>query len=1258
MGHDPHCISFKLLRLSILFLSVFASAGAIAQLYTGSVTGVVTDPSGALISGAHVTLTDANKGYEFKADTDTSGRYLFRSVPPGKYRITVGAPGFLSIRREGITLDVNQNVSNDFSLRVGAAEQIVEVTTGAAQLQTEDATTSQVVNRRLINDLPLISRQFSDLAFLTAGITEVDTQCPPSQCGAGNFISNGSRNSTADFLLDGVTATNFDQNSGILSATYLPSVDSVEEFKVQTSNFNAEYGFTGSTIINIVTRSGTNQFHGSLYDFFRNQILDANDWFNNFNGAPRPGLQRNNFGGTFGGPIKKSKAFFFFDFDGTRENNLRTRNAAVPTPAERNGNFGELCTLIGASFDSTGTCTDPNGQLYDPYSADPTQSVPVRSQIIPFNNLAAYSSPGSPALAGTPFQPAPGTGNLIDPVMNRLMQLFPLPTRATTTPGAPNWFGSGSDHTTNNQFDTKIDYRFNNANLIAIKYSQQWGNSTSFNCFHDKADPCTSGPFTNTAHLVAINDTHTFSPTLLLNVSYGYTRGYQFQHGILGAYPTLDPVTDLGLPSYFDRSGHKQFPAVSISGYTPAQSSNGVNIGTNTFSIFREGTDTHQLLGSVSWVRGQHEFKFGGEWRAHRINFTQPGWPGGQASFDFTSSGRTNGVNPDGSTDPTPGGDGLASFLMGIGSMAAPGPCNCTYEIPNAVSTQSFQFGWFVQDNYRVTKKLTLNLGLRYELNLPRTERFNRMNSLNPTAVNPLNGGTITYEDPVTFQTVTRPLLGAEVFASRGNRNNYATDWTNLQPRFGFAYQLPHDVVVRGGYGIYFSTPRNGASGTGPWGFQGYDQQTSWIPSFNGGGVLPGPRYSNPYPNGGPLLPPGSSLGALNDVGFSAVGPVKSISKNTPYEQAWSFGFEKQLPWKMVAEADYVGKKGTHLYFGGFRELDHLGPQFDRQFVQAGDTAGITNLATGQVNNPFFGIITNSNSNLSQATIPAYQLLLPFPEYTGFQGDSPPIANSIYHAAQFKLEKAFSNGLQFLVTYVVSHSIDSASQSDDSFSFLGGGLPGGATIPVQNPNNLKPERAESTFNIPQVLQITWVYSLPFGRGKHFGSGMNRVLNAFVGGWQLNGILRFDDGRPVVPFIASGAGNPTIPTYGQRPNLDGTLKHSSGPLQNDVAGAPNQGNYFADPSVLSLPAAYTLGNAPRTITTVRVPGTRSTQLSLFKQFPLAHEGRYLEYRLEAFNAFNHPHFDLPDAGVGSPTFGQITGLAESMREVQMALKLYF
>jgi len=1254
------------LRLALLSLTfcLLALPYAGGQLYSGSVAGTVIDPSGAVIPSAKVTLVDMDKGFTFSAKTDAGGRYLFREVAPGRYSVTVEAASFQTQRKEDVTVAVNQNVSVGFTMQVGAATQVVEVQGRGVELQTEDAVTGQVVDRKFINDLPLVDRDFADLAFLSPGITEVDTQC--TGCMVNNFISNGSRNATSDILLDGVSATNFEQNSGILAPTYTPSVDSVEEFKVQQSNFSAEYGFSGATVVNVVTRSGTNKFHGSVYDFVRDEALDANDWFNDLNGQSKPGMLRNNFGGTFGGPIKKDKLFFFFDYDGSREDDFNSGNFSVPTVNERKGDFGEVCTLQGGSFNAAGLCSNPNGQLYDPYSADPTQSIPLRTTFIPFNNLATYQSPGSPALAGTPFQPKPVVGNLIDPVALKLMQFFPLPTKATTGVGVSNWFGSGSVPNSNNQYDIKIDYRFHDADVLSGKYSQQWGNGQSFNCFKNEADPCNGGPTDFTAHLFALNETHTFSPTLVLSVSYGFTRGWTFEKGVQGYYPSVDPVKDLGLPSYFDVSGYKQIPSVSITGYN-ASSPTGNNIGSQTYSYLLEGTDTHQLLGTLSWVHGPHEVKFGAEMRMHRINFRQPGTPAGQGQFDFSGSSRDNGCLDAAcdTSDPAPGGDGMASFLMGVGTMLGTGAVGGTYEVPNNVATQSFQFAGFVQDNYRLNPKLTLNVGLRYEVNLPRTERFNRMNWLDPTAVNPLNGGTI-------------PGLGAihgeEVFATPSSRYNYAIDYSNFQPRLGFAYQLPRSFVLRGGYGIYYSTPRSGASGTGPWGFEGYDEQTGWIPSFNGAAVLPGARFSDPYrsygagfPDVGPRLPPGNTLGGLNDVGFAAVGPIKEVSKNTPYEQEWSFGFQKELPFKIIAEADYVGKKGTHLYFGGFRELDHLGPQYDKQLTTNPTYA--ENLATNQVPNPFFGIITDPNSPLAGATVPQFQLLLPYPQYTNFDGDSPPIANSIYHAAQFRVEKGFSNGLEFLMTYVVSKSIDDSSTTDDSISWLGGGI-GGNTIQVQDPNNLKPERAESTWDIPQVLQFTYDYALPVGRGKKFGGGMNKVLDAFIGGWQTNGIIRIDTGRPMLPFLNSPV---NIPTYGQHPNLSGTLKRSGQSIESAIdrtgvdPNAPPPGSYFANASVdptcgcptgvLSVPAPYTLGTAPRVITSVRQPGTRNTQLSLFKEFQIR-EGKRLEYRLEAFNAFNHPHFNGPDTGVDSPTFGQINSLAASQRQVQMALKFYF
>src|SRR5438477_5065033 len=342
----------------IALLSLLAGAAS-AQLYTGSIAGTVSDPSGALISGVQIKATDAEKGFSFTGTSDSGGRYVIRQLPPAKYTVTATATGFKTERKEGVTIEVSQNAAVDFSLKVGAATEVVDVQAGTVELQTQDATTGQVVDRKFVNDLPLIGRSVLDLAYLAPGITDVDTDC--TGCMANNFISNGSRNATADILLDGVSSTNFEQNSGILAPTYIPSVDAVEEFKVQQSNFSAEFGFTGATVVNVLTRSGTNQFHGTLYEFLRNDKLDANDWFNA--GNPKPPLRLNDFGGTLGGPIWKNKTFFFFDYEGTRHRSFASASAGVPTQSMRDGDFGELCTLNGNSFDSSGLCSDPSGQL-------------------------------------------------------------------------------------------------------------------------------------------------------------------------------------------------------------------------------------------------------------------------------------------------------------------------------------------------------------------------------------------------------------------------------------------------------------------------------------------------------------------------------------------------------------------------------------------------------------------------------------------------------------------------------------------------------------------------------------------------------------------------------------------------------------------------------------------------------------------------------------------------------------------------------
>lgn len=1187
-----------------------------AQLYTGSVSGAVTDPSGAVVPGASLRLVDQDKGFAFATTTDSKGNYSFRDIPPGNYTIFVIAKGFRAETQPGLTLDVSQNATANFALQLGSTAQTVEVTSAAPLLATQDAVTGQTVDRKFINDLPLVSRSVMDLAYLTPGVTDVDSSC--RGCTANNFISNGGRNATADLLMDGVSTTNFEQNSGIQVPTYTPSVDAVEEFTVQQTNFSAEYGFSGGTIVNLVTRSGTNQFHGSAYEFFRNSKLDANDFFNNASGIPISPLKHNNFGGTIGGPIRKDKTFFFFDYDGTRDVTMSTATAGVPSAAERQGNFGELCGDAGGSFDSAGMCSAPAGQLWDPYTGVYSAAAggPVRSAFIPFNNLATYVSPGNPNLNGTGYQLTPTPGNLIDPVALKLMQYYPMPNVAVGTSAYNpynNWIGSGSNRSSNNQYDIKIDQRFSDKDFFSVKYSHQSSLSNSYNCYGNLADPCTAGPSTGSAHLVALNHTHIFSPTVTLNLAYGFTRGAPWSHSITGYYKDLNPVTLLGMPSYIGLSGVPAIPAIGLlSSYSQPGL---VSIGTQPWSYLRQGQETHHLLGTVSWVKGSHEIKFGAEGRMHRDNFTQPGTPAGLFNFNF------NGTSE---YPYSGGGDALASFLIGV-----PGPGSTgQYEVPNLVSTQSFQAGGFVQDSWKVNSRLTVDVGLRYDVDFPRTERYNRMNALSPSVVSPLQvPGMGT-------------LHGGEIFMNSSDRSNYNPSFVDFGPRIGIAFRPFEKTVIRTGYGIYYSTVRSGAAGTGPPGYQGYDEVTPWVTTYNNDGATPWGRLSDPYPITGPNPAPGSSLGLLNDVGFGAVGPIPSMDSAVPYEQSWSFGIQRELPANILLEANYIGKKGTHLYFGGGGNLDVLG-----SYVEGYNSAQMTALNT-YVTNPFYGIITNTNSPLSAPTVPEYQLQLPFPQFTGFSGDSPPVSDSIFNALELKVEKRFSHGVQFLATYTWSKSIDDASTTDGSVSWLGGVANG-----PEDPNNRKLERGLSIFDIPQVAQFSYVYELPVGRNRLIGSNMPRVLNAIVGGWQTSGILRFTDGRPELLTLSGGQ---SIPTYGaQRPDLTAPLacNHGSDFLT----------NYFSNPQVLSTPQPFTLGTAPRTDGSCRQPGQESVTLSLLKEFSLAslREGAHLEFRMEAFNAFNHPWFNGPNTQVNSGLFGVITStVGGTDRQVQLALKLYF
>lgn len=1196
------------------------------QLYTGSISGQVADPSGAVIPNASVTATDLDRKYVHTAVTDATGHYMIRAIPPAQYTLSVESAGFNRYVRDKFFVDVNAAVTVDAVLQLKTGAQTVVVTDSEAPLlTTENAAIGQAIDRKLINDLPLIGRGVADLIYLAPGVNPATGAAFGPQALSGlditsrretNFVSNGSRNAQSDILVDGISTTLPENNGGNTWTVFTPNVDAVQEFTVQQGNFSAEFGQTGSAIVNTVTRSGTNEFHGSGYWFLRNKVTDANNFFSNANGTPLPPIHWNDYGGTAGGPIKKNKTFFFADYDGWRSKNSQTASGAVPTALERTGDFSELCSYYGANFDANGRCSNPNGQIWDPFTAKVNADGSWTHQnFIPFNNLKTYMSPGNPA---SPQGNLPATpGNMIDPVSAKLAAYYPSPNTTAGSPGYDplflNWYGHGVAATVMNEMDFKVDHQFNSNNTLAVRYYREWGtNDNGADMFHTPIDPFYASSQVAKITGGAVNFTSTFNPTTILAISVGDSRAGIVSQTPLnnGKYKNLSPVTTLGMPAYIANSGFNAFPQVYIN-----QGSD-IGIGGSAWANYSPGAETRHLLGSLTHIMGKHELKAGAELRLLYLNMTFNAAPAGIYNMDQWASAQNQ--NFGGGSN---GGNAFATFMMGENDGWG------YYEIPIRPATAAKKTAQYVQDNWKVTSNLTLNLGLRYDIELPRTERYDRMSFFDPSLPAPLKsaGGL--------------DLHGAMGFTGVGGvgRTIHPIYWGQIQPRFGFAYRLGKVTSIRGGYGIYYDQGITGLVGLGGYTFDGYTSYTNNVNWVTPG--VPASFLRNPYPQG--ILPPcGRNCGPGYLLGQDTRVPNPQWNR-IPQEQSWSIGIQRQLPWSMLGDVTYVGKKGTHLYAGGLDAMNYLNPGAAQRFL-ANPAA-----ATAEVPDPLAGQTGQPN------TISQWRLWLPYPQYgpdsfaPGLSGIANPIADSIYHSLQLKVEKRFSKGLQFLGSWVCSKSIDDTSVDGDFTTFLGG------SKSVQNPFDLRGERSLSQFDIPQVLQLAWVYELPFGRGKTFGSRINRFVDLALGGWQLNGSYRWDEGQPLAIGLASQQPLPTYVT--QRPNMLGELKQASG---------VNINNYFAcntpDCSdVIGQPAPYAFGNASRTDPHLRAPGNNILSASLFKSFPLHfREGARAELRLEFFNALNHPVFAAPNTSFGDPNFGKITGQLNMPRQGQLGLKLYF
>jgi hypothetical protein len=571
------------------------------------------------------------------------------------------------------------------------------------------------------------------------------------------------------------------------------------------------------------------------------------------------------------------------------------------------------------------------------------------------------------------------------------------------------------------------------------------------------------------------------------------------------------------------------------------------------------------------------------------------------------------------------------------------------YHYGHSQSTQNLLYSAFFQDNWRITDKLALNLGVRYEVQVPRTERHNYLSWFDPNVVSPIQAPCVAVNVPdLPSQICPGTLHGGLEFAHPGDRQMAYTNYSNWGPRAGLAYQfLPH-MVMRAGYGIFYE-PTYFAGTYGAYGTDGFDAWTYAVNTYQSDGATPFAPLSNPFPNG-LNAPPGSSLGLLTEVGQTVFAPIRSWNA-MPYMQTWSFGFEREFPGNTVVDVNYVGTKGTHLYYAG-TWLSHLGP-----WIEQADPTMIAAMNTF-IPNPFYGVITNLASPLSAPTIWAGTFYsVPsgyFPQFASVNPTSPAAADSIYHALQLKVEKRMSNGLQFLGTYVLSKAIDDSSIGNGNTSWAGG-----APYTLVDPNNLKNERSVSQFDIPQVLTLAYTYQLPVGRGKHWGQTWNKWLDGFLGGWQTNGFWRIDNGQPIGPLWENYSNQP-LPSYGQRPDLLAPLHRAPRSSAWFNVNQDGYGGYFSNPQDAAIAQPYTVGTSPRMLSSVRAPGNNNASLSLFKEISLSkmREGARLEYRLESFNALNHPVFCAPNLGVASGQFGLVTWQCNSPREVQMGLKFYW
>jgi outer membrane receptor protein involved in Fe transport len=1142
----------------MLFLAQMLVCAVLAQVRTAQLTGSVTDASAALIVGAEIRVSNADTGVVQETETNDAGLFVLPNLEPGRYSVLVRKEGFRASERKGIVVHVGDQLRLDFSLELGSVADQITVEAEATLLQTAHASQSMVVDNRKVVDLPLNGRNAMHLVALTPGITAsrgfFTSRIEALQANQSNFVVNGGASFSNDISIDGSTNT----VAGHGQLAFTPSVDTIQEFKAQTTNYSAEYGRTGGGVISVVTKSGTNQPHGTLYHFHRNRVLDANNFFNNRGGVERPPYILNQYGGTVGGPIflpgydGRNRSFFFFGYEGIHLRRSRTFVGTVPTAAQRSGDFSETVTADGRPV-----------IIYNPFSTRQQGTGLVRD---PF--------PGNRIPAG-----------MLDPVARNLSTYFPLPNQPGTRAGANNYLVNAAEPNDMNILTGRLDHNFSSRNNIFLRISRDFVEYRPANFFQNIATSGSEGIAPQPDWHATLGDTHTFSPSLVMEVRYGFAR---FAQNRLSESDGID-FTTLGFsPVYQAQAQVYQFPTVNIGGLT--------QLGPCACAKFVLGADTHSLVTRFTYIRGRHTLKFGADLREYRHN-SFLGLGGG--TFNATAA-FTQGPNALASS--VVAGSGYASFLLG--TLAAGSAA-----IRSDISYFTRYYAGYIQDDFVVSPKLTLNIGLRYDYETPRMERYDRLSYFDPSAPNPIGPqvGLPDLRGGLRFTGVD----GAPRTWSDPDRNNFG-------PRFGFAYQFTPRTVLRGGYGITYLPGGTNHNGFGA-GQDGFSATTPLVSSLDG--VTPEVLLKDAFADG-LIQPPGASQGLATLLGQAIRGDLRNLGVG--YMQQWSMNVQRELFSNVLVEAGYVGTRG-------------IGLPMTYQMNQLPDEAlALGQALLAQVPNPFYGLI--DSGTLSRPTVARGQLLRPYPHFNAVTFNTREAGSSSFHSLQLRAERRFAVGFSLQAAYSFSKLI---SDTDSRKGF------GDTQANVQNSNNLRLERAVAPQDVSQRFVLNYVLDLPFGKSRALFANAGPVFNALAGGWSLAGITTLETGRPLA--ITTATNNTNSMGGGSRPNNNG----QSAKLD---ASERSIDRWF-DTSVFSQPAPFTFGNTGRTLPDVREPGLVSFNLSLLKQVPIR-ESLRLQLRAEAFNLFNTPQFGTPGTVFGNPQFGIINSQANSPRQVQLGLKVIF